>query len=891
MSAASIAVHQICALVEHTFTEVLPLPAPRHRASTTIHDCPWALNAIMFESQMHSEGTVMPGEALADEQRLTLEQQKCCLRDLRDIAVHYSAAIKSCDHDRETDGRKAVTMGAILCVFDATMRVQAVDEAGHRRPSALSTFMCGLKNYDNPRVQRSFTINGSPSQLVDVDQPGNMWNLGARPACPLWIGSKGFGTSKEAASLEVLTERMLFTRPALLLARKRVILYLEHSAEALVCDEGSASAMQRLFEWQLARGQSKFAVPDDDVTMGLMTNILTSVGMVGVIAPYKHNPGRYGGTGESGDGEYTELRHAAEWLCCDEWGEAQEVQWLRDVVFTYKFMLQPSKFCSMSKGSKQSVFYTSQTQPRWYIDLDKGNAVTLDIYVNHRIHLTGLTRNLVISPIDLEKFLLKDIGNKKVTEEVILHCKALPTFDKKLNAEEAESLLSFLTVPHLAIPLVLSFFAHSSRIGVLLNGQLQDIVESVLFEAHSFTPRQVLAHLQITHAPLPTEKEKILLATEHGLLLHELIHSRAAVLEPLLRMCEGVAELCIGDYTSSFVSLLLFVVRLVCRVEAFCVYADSHEDLAKRVVKSKAAVRLQSRLRDAFLLGTAQQLITQWLAQSESKDDIAKSTELHAHLVLISSPAANLAHVSVRTQQFCVASVPDNEKVANDAEAKALLCSAAYVVSWHPKLPSQAKSKKRTKRQRRSNHQQESKTKPMLRGGQYDNPDVADPTMAVPVHDVFVIIQQRRMALLRWSETASAQVLDALLGRVVECALQRTNIADADLLEHQSPQAIADATSDSKWKGWKLVSEKPLMCQHIVESEHAYKPSTDCQWSVCFPGAGMLANSFQKEINSRIFLPAIVVRLIARPSPSLSVESAPLTCAARRLRHHRLRSS
>ena len=855
VSAASIAVHQICALVEHTFTEVLPLPAPRHRASTTVHDCPWARDAIFFESEMHSEGAFMPGESLADGQTLTLEEQKCCLRDLRDIAVHYSAAIKSCDHDRETDGRKAVTMGAILCVFDATMRVQAVDEAGHRQPSALSTFVCGLKNYDHPGAQRSFTINGSPSQLVDADQPGHMWSLGANPACPLWIGSKGFGKGKAAASLEGLTERMLFTRPALLLARQRVILYLEHSAEALVCEEGTDSPMPRLFDWKLASNQSKFQVPDDDVTMGLMTNILTSVGMVGAIAPYKHNPGRYGGTGESGDSEYTELRHAAEWLCCDEWGEAQEVQWLRDVVFTYKFMFQPSKFCSMSKDSKQSVFYTSQTQPRWYIDHDKGDSVTLDIYVNHRQSLRDLNRNLVISPIDLEKFLLKDIGNKKVTEEEILHCKALPTFDKKLNVEEAESLLSFLTVPHLAIPLVLSFFAHSSRIGVLLNGQLQDIVESVLFEAHSFTPREVQAHVKITHAPLTADKEKALLATEHGLLLHEVMHSRAAVLEPLLRMCKGVAALCIGDYTSSFVSLLLFIVRLVCRVEAFCVYADSHEDLAQRVVKSEAAMRLQSQLRDVFLLGTAQQLVTQWLAQSESKEDIGKSTELHAHLVLISSPTANLAHVSVRAQQFRATFAPDNEKVANDAEAKALLCSAAYVVSWHPKLPSQIRNTQRTSKHnhRRSKHQQEANTTPMLRGGEYNNPEIADPTMAVPVHDVFVTIQQRRMALLRWSETASTLVLDALLGRVVECALQRTNIADADLLDQQSPQTITDATSDSKWTGWKLASEKPLMCQHTVESEHAYKPSTDCQWSVCFPGAGILPFSFQKHANSRIF--------------------------------------
>lgn len=827
--------------MEHTFTEVLPLPAPRHRAFAAALDCPWARDAMFFEAQMQSDGLDVPGNFLTEGQTLTLEEQKCCLRDLRDIAVHYSAAIKSCDHDRETDARKAVTMGCILCVFDATMRVQAVDDAGHRRPSALATFVCGLKNFDNPGARTSFTINGAPSELLDGDQPGHTWALGARPACPLWIGSKGFGTREVAISLEALTERMLFTRPALLLARRRVILYLEHSAEALAHDD-TGTACARLFDWKVVRNVSKFMAGEDDATMGLMTDILTEVGMVGAIAPYKHNPGRYGGTGESGDSEYSTLRHAAEWLCCDEWGEAQEVQWLRDVVFTFKFMLQPSKFCSLSKSSKQSVFYTSQTQPRWYVDHDKGDSVTLDIYVNHRASLRELNKSFVVSPIDLENFLLKDIG-KKVTEEQVLHCKALPTFDKKLSAEEAESLLSFLTVPHLAIPLVLSFFAHSSRIGVLLNGQLQDIVESVLFEPHSFAPHQVLAHSQITHAPLAPDKEKALLATEHGLLLHEVTHSRASILEPLLRICEGVAELCIGDYTSSFVSLLLFIARLAYRIEAFCVYADSHADLAQCVVKNETALRLQSRLREGFLFGTARQLITQWLAQSEAKEDIAKSTELHAHLALISSPTASLAHASVRVHQpRATEPAPDSERIATDAEAKALLCSAAYVVSWHPKLPSQVRS-------------QRSKNDGALRGGVYSDGLVADPTMAVPVHDVFVTIQLRRMALLRWSETASAPVLDALLGRVVECALQRTNIAETDLEQRQdhhhqqqrSPQITSDVKPDSKWKGWKLVSEKPLMCQRTVESEHPYKPSTDCQWSVCFPGAGKRASPLALE--------------------------------------------
>ena len=54
-----------------------------------------------------------------------------------------------------------------------------------------------------------------------------------------------------------------------------------------------------------------------------------------------------------------------------------------------------------------------------------------------------------------------------------------------LTAEDSERLLCYLTVPHLAAPLVVIFFSEGTRLWALSNPQMQALLESVLF-----TPRE-----------------------------------------------------------------------------------------------------------------------------------------------------------------------------------------------------------------------------------------------------------------------------------------------------------------------------------------------------------------------------------------------------------------
>ncbi len=69
-----------------------------------------------------------------------------------------------------------------------------------------------------------------------------------------------------------------------------------------------------------------------------------------------------------------------------------------------------------------------------------------------------------------------------LTETDILHVKDLPSFDNRISQRDSELLMSYLTVPYLRIPLVLSFFASQEHIVALLSPTVQALLDAVLFE-------------------------------------------------------------------------------------------------------------------------------------------------------------------------------------------------------------------------------------------------------------------------------------------------------------------------------------------------------------------------------------------------------------------------
>ena len=70
------------------------------------------------------------------------------------------------------------------------------------------------------------------------------------------------------------------------------------------------------------------------------------------------------------------------------------------------------------------------------------------------------------------------------TEDDLLHIKNLPDFKGVMNQRDSELLLSYLTVPYMRLPLVLSFFSTADRIHTLRSTELQEVLDAVLFEPH-----------------------------------------------------------------------------------------------------------------------------------------------------------------------------------------------------------------------------------------------------------------------------------------------------------------------------------------------------------------------------------------------------------------------
>lgn len=129
--------------------------------------------------------------------------------------------------------------------------------------------------------------------------------------------------------------------------------------------------------------------------------------------------------------------------------------------------------------------------------------------------------------------------NKPVnTEDDVLHIKNLPNFEDALGQRDSELLISYLTVPYIRLPLILSFFSTEDRIHALKSKQLRDVLDSVLFEPGRYLP----ASLKEEPKEVPTANPK-LLATPYGMLINELHRSPAGVIDSAIKLLKFALDL------------------------------------------------------------------------------------------------------------------------------------------------------------------------------------------------------------------------------------------------------------------------------------------------------------------------------------------------------------
>ena len=165
-------------------------------------------------------------------------------------------------------------------------------------------------------------------------------------------------------------------------------------------------------------------------------------------------------------------------------------------------------------------------------------------------------------------------GTEILDEEDVLHVDKLPNFGGRLPAQHCEVLLQFLTVPYLRIPLVMQWFSQPLQVTLLNVPALQEMLDACLFEPGVWKPNSSSATSSAasTRVPLlippPTFDHMV---TPCGLLFQELTTSPNVVCTALEDLLIQAIEMDTGTYTESTSEILLYIVRLIVRIESFMI--------------------------------------------------------------------------------------------------------------------------------------------------------------------------------------------------------------------------------------------------------------------------------------------------------------------------------
>lgn len=150
-----------------------------------------------------------------------------------------------------------------------------------------------------------------------------------------------------------------------------------------------------------------------------------------------------------------------------------------------------------------------------------------------------------------------------------------------LGQRDSELLLSILTVPYLRPSLCITFFASDDRVHKLQSTPLRNILDSCLFEPGRHLALELMG---VEPTMIPTQHQQ-LLATTHGLLLNELHRSPETVIRATRQLIDGALALDTGsvcdegasDFNTS-VDIILYATRLAARVENYISFLVLHAD-------------------------------------------------------------------------------------------------------------------------------------------------------------------------------------------------------------------------------------------------------------------------------------------------------------------------
>jgi|TARA_B110000091_G_C13803128_1_gene471194 hypothetical protein len=258
----------------------------------------------------------------------------------------------------------------------------------------------------------------------------------------------------------------------------------------------------------------------------------------------------------------------------------------------------------------------------WEVGFDKKTLTEAEVsfkFGPYEIKPTNMLRRPLLC--DPQNYVGKFSKTKIVNEDDILHEEILKDFNGNISQEEAEQLFTFLTTPYLRIPLVLDFFARE-RVGCLFDATLRSLLEQTLFVPGRWGKINQNDGRNVEQVPCDPE----LLNTNHGYLVAELERGPLITLKSFHHLLVDGLKLSVGDYKSSFVSVLLFLFKTAIKMIAFIQDTIVENTSNENDVLVKYDLILTKWMNEALVL------IQKWLKEAEKDSAKHEASILHAHI-------------------------------------------------------------------------------------------------------------------------------------------------------------------------------------------------------------------------------------------------------------------
>ena len=451
-----------------------------------------------------------------------------------------------------------------------------------------------------------------------------------------------------------------------------------------------------------------------------------------------------------------------------------------------------------------------------------------------------------------------EILDKLPDEELVLLHEEIP-FTDLLGNESAELVLSYVTAPRAALPLALRFFA--GKPGSLLDEQLRKLLVKLLFEPHTVAVDEAAEKNPDTYygsdnhtVPLLKEHRGTLGATPRGVLAADLAGRPDVLLSALVSLGKATLPLCVVNFKSSYVRLLLFVTRLTTQVENYAL------DTFRRQIElmgaaealegeSSVVARAAPHLRDlrTLVLEPAGRILRGWELQING--EIAQGVgdaetkflpilvSVHCHLALVHGgllrgwPKNLLDTIGYELRDQAGNEMAEKTTLNHEEvivqDVTAFCRSIAFVMTWSAQVRNATK-------------------------------DQRGPQDAL-VGEVAMAQQDARATIIGWSQRAKENQEERWLRCLEEmvAAAQKLTCTGRDLQGVDDDDKSGSGESGALFGGWETIGTKPLRCSREVATPgwsegRNYPPSTELFEEVHFPGAAFMELAFDPETSTEV---------------------------------------